>query len=256
MPNLPLSDVLRQLAAALEDELDAARGSDESDERGLAARAVRVALELRAGRSEAVEELGAAVERLQAERDRALEMLESALAAKHDLEGRLETSQRSRKWALASRRRLRARLQSIERPVASESEPPAPVPAVRQAEPANDALRVALEQERIARAAAEASLAYSESDRQRLQAALDEAQGGRASLEGELRDARALVDDLQAEIGELWRVLRETRPGEPLLINVKASEGDRREGIERVQAKIIDARELFKRRSGRWPVAI
>jgi hypothetical protein len=37
---------------------------------------------------------------------------------------------------------------------------------------------------------------------------------------------------------------------------VKASEGDRREGIERVQAKIIDARELFKRRSGRWPVAI
>jgi hypothetical protein len=34
-----------------------------------------------------------------------------------------------------------------------------------------------------------------------------------------------------------------------------ADGANRREGVERVQAKILDARERFRRRS-RWPIAI
>jgi hypothetical protein len=240
MPDLPLPDLLRELAAALEDPSHD-EGRSELD-------AIRFALEVRAGSRPAVEELGAAVQRLQSERDRAVEMLETALADKHALEAKLATSERSRKWALSARRRLRARLAGLQPskdPGAGASAPEPPVADAKQ-----------IEEERIARAAAEASLAYAESDRRRLQAALEGAMSSREAAAAELEEARRLIEDLQAELGELWRVMRETRPGEPLLINVKASEGDRREGIERVQAKIIDARELFKRRSGRWPVAI
>ncbi|HXH22336.1 MAG TPA: hypothetical protein VNN10_09920 [Dehalococcoidia bacterium] len=251
-PQLPLEEILRHLAAWLENELHSDPASPQS---AAAPPAARFAVELRLGSREAVQELGAAVDRLQSERDRAIEMLETALADKHTLEERLAAAMRSRKWALAARRRLLMRLRAIEAQAAPGEG--AGLPAVpHEAATVTDALRAELETERVARAAAEASLAYSEADRQRLERELARAASLQAELEDQLRAARRLNDDLQAELGELWRVLRETHPGEPLSISLSVSEGDRREGVERVQAKILGARELFKRRSGRWPVAI
>jgi len=266
MSQIPWAGILKDLSEALERELEAAlrlARRAASLEATREPHAITLTLQVRTGgpeRAPAAARPSSELDQLRTERDRTLVMLEGALAEKRSLEARMAGAEQSRKSAESSLRRLKARVKELET-AARVMQAPAPAgrrddQELRELRSALDALRSQLKQERIARSAAEATLAFAERERARLQEQLEGARQEREASEEALLETRRLADDLQTELGELWRVLRDTRPGEPLAINLNLSDSAMRQGVERVQAKIIDARELFKRRNHRWPIAM
>lgn len=260
MAELPRADIVKDLSEALEQELDSAlrvatnavslQASRETEGVRMSIE-VKTTLDLPVNTLSPVEE--AELGHLQSERDEALRSLGEALREKIALTERLSEAEAARKAAENSLRRLKARVKELETGQPASGADPAELQQLRQSV---ETLRSEIERERIAHAAAQAALAFAEREWDTIRAEIDGAHAARESAEQALEESRRLAEDLQAELAELWRVLRDTRPGEPMAINLSVSEGVRRAGTERVQAKIVDVRELFRRRSHRWPVGI
>jgi chromosome segregation ATPase len=217
---------------------------------------IRLSLEIRTGparMANPVATLEAALAELQAERDEVLQELERATGEKTAIAARALQAEHARATAEAAVKRLKFRIKELEKAArkVGASEPP------EDLRPDLEAARTELQGERIGRAAAEASLAMLQREHETLRGDLLNAREAEAVAAAALAESRQLSADLQAELFELWRVLRETRPGDPLAITLNVEEPLRRQNVERVQAKIIDAREIFKRRRNhRWPIAI
>lgn len=254
MAHVSLADLVHDLGEALEAELDSIvrlvrRSASFAASRG--AEGVRLSVEL----SPVHGEEGAAVEDpsgelLREELQTALQALENAAEEKASLEARLVEAERARQKTNAALTRLRARLKELDEGARESRD------LESGAQIANAELEAAISRERIARTAAEASLAMLEREHQALRNDLADSREARQLGDEALAESRQLNADLQSELAEVWRLLRETRPGDPLAITLDVSDADRRQNVERVQAKIIDAREIFKRRRNRWPVAI
>jgi chromosome segregation ATPase len=259
MAQIPLADVVRDVGEAIEQEFDALKAIAR---RSAAFRATREAemlrLTLELGNRDAWAAAtapagGESPLDLRAERDDAVLKLAEATGENKALAGRAVEAERARVAAEAALRRARAHARDLEKAASVVDGGGASLQAVQAS---LDALRAELQLEHLARAAADASLALLEREHDALRGDLADSRRRSDATELALSETRQLNDDLQAELGELWRILRETRPGDTMSLNITVPEGERREGVERVQAKIIDARERFKRRNHRWPLAI
>jgi DNA repair exonuclease SbcCD ATPase subunit len=255
MAQLPWAEIIADVSEALGRELDSLvelarrtasfQASRETD-------AVRLSLVIRTARTGAVAAGGGtpALARAGALAD-ALATIRAERADEEALAGRAAETEKALREAEARLDQMRVRLAELEAAAARDG-----APALEDARRAIDGLRSDLAAERIARAAAEAGLAMLEREHEALRASLQEAVAARDEALTLLEDSRRLADDLRSEVVELWRVLRETHPGDPLSISIRADFESRRDGVERVQAKVLDARELFRRRSHRWPIAV
>jgi chromosome segregation ATPase len=255
MAQLPWAEIIADVSEALGRELDSLVDLARRTASFQASRdtdAIRLALVIRTARAGALEGRGgsAAAPRVDALAD-ALATIRAERAEKEALAGRAAETEKALREAEASLRQMRERLAALEAAAARDD-----APALEEARRALDGLRSDLAAERIARTAAEASLSMLEREHEALRASLQEAVAARDEALAMLDDSRRLADDLRSEVVELWRVLRETHPGDPLSISIRADFESRRDGVERVQAKVLDARELFRRRSHRWPIAV
>ncbi|HEY7269137.1 MAG TPA: hypothetical protein VH951_04860 [Dehalococcoidia bacterium] len=259
MAQLPWSEFVRDMGDVLEQEVDSLVAAARRKAIFHASRdddVIRLTLEVAVGSAiiADADDVRDAIEAMRAERDEALRALDAANGAQAVLASSAEGAGRRRAAAQSALRRARARIKELEETLRLAAEA-----AASRHVSAEVGGRADLEEARIGRAAAEASLAMLERAHAQVRLDLAHARESAAATEKEVSALRDLNADLQAEIAELWRVLRDTRPGEPLSIMLQAPPADadgRREGVERVQAKIIDARERFKRRSHRWPIAI
>jgi small-conductance mechanosensitive channel len=254
--------ILKDLTEALEQELDAAMRlarRTASVEAVKEPHTIRLAVELRTNLAEQdILEAAAEHEQLRADREQALSLLDAARQEQTSLRDQLSAADGARKAAEGSLKKLRGRLKELEAlPAPSSSVSASEGDASGEHSALVAGLRAALERERIARMAAEADLSFVEGERDRLMREVEDSRQDAVLARAAADELRRLADDLHAELMELWRVLRETRPGDTFSINLSLSDsGTRRAGVERMQSKVIDARELFKRRSQRWPLAM
>jgi chromosome segregation ATPase len=252
MAQVPLADFLRDLGDALEQEIDSlvrlARRSAAVNVRR-EADGIRLSVEI-STTADGVILSSEVQDRLRRELTEALAGLSEEAADRASLSDRLAGAERKAAAGDAALKRLKSRLKQLQKASESAAEPN--VLSRRLEE-----LQTEVAQERLARAAVEASLTILEHEREAAFTELADTRASRQTLEAELDDALRLIDDLRTELADVWDLLREARPGDAMAITLSATEIDRREGVERVQAKIIDARQLFKRRRGhRWPIAI
>ena len=254
MAQLPWSDFVREMGDVLERQVDSLLSAASRKAAFKATRdddVLRLTMEVSvgaAGLAGAADSTSAAT--LQsAEQDEALASLEAPRDAHVALTRRVEKAEQRRKALQASLKQAKLRINELQ-DVAQQSQ------AVERPEH-HETVRE-LQQERIGRAAAEASLAILEREHAQVRRDLEHERERLATNEDDMAALGRLNSDLQSEIAELWRVLRDTHPGEPMsiLLHAPPQESGRRQGVERVQAQIIDARERFKRRSHRWPIAI
>ncbi len=260
MAQVPWAGVLTDLRAALEQEVDAAmrlarRAASVEARRDAASIRLAIEVHTRPASSHLMPPPSGTpiIERLRSEREAAVLDLAHALRERSGLAERIVQAEAARKAAEGAARRIRARVRALE---AGGCPSPGHQAEIGELRAALEEVRSELERERIARAAAEASLVFAERERESLREGLNDARQSRDEAQADVREARRSAAEMQSELAAVWRVLRETGAGEIMPLNVEISDDARREGVDRVQAKIIDARELFKRRSHRWPVAI